>query len=125
MAHEDPVFLNQVAVAMMRATEIMEAGIGHEERDGLGLFPATGRTISRMIYGTCYYFSFGIAFPTLLVVGWLPKNNPVYHGLVDGGRAANDAVLQRSERHAIRQIADRRRFGNTPLRYLAKGAVAH
>jgi hypothetical protein len=36
--------------------------------------------------------SYGVVFPTVFVGQFIPKNNALVHGLVDGSHAARDAV---------------------------------
>jgi hypothetical protein len=36
--------------------------------------------------------SYGVVFPTVFVGQFIPKNNALVHGLVDGSQAARDAV---------------------------------
>ncbi len=54
--------------------------------------PATGRFLGRAVYRTSYAVSFGLAFPVMMVVRVMPKNNAMVHGLVDGAIAARDRV---------------------------------
>ena len=56
--------------------------------------PALGGFLSAVTYKTCYLVSYGLVFPTVLVVRAIPKENPVVHGLVDGACAAIDLVDQ-------------------------------
>ena len=39
--------------------------------------------------------SYGVVFPTLLVARAVPKDNAIVNGLVDGARAARDALEAR------------------------------
>jgi hypothetical protein len=50
------------------------------------------RTASRVTYTTAYMLSYGVVFATVFVARSLPLENPVGHGIVDGGRAARDAL---------------------------------
>ena len=54
--------------------------------------PISGNIISKSVYGVCYGLSYGLVFPTMLLVSILPTNNAFCHGLADGARAANDSV---------------------------------
>src|SRR5262245_48524665 len=47
--------------------------------------------IYRAIYGVGYYLSFGIMFPTLLIVRAIPLDNAFGDGLCDGTLAAKDS----------------------------------
>jgi hypothetical protein len=101
---DDP--LKKVAGAMMTAAEAVRAGAGDAKAAASNVLPAAGRALSKTVYAGCYYLSYGIVFPTMLVAGVFPRNNPVYYGLVDGGRAARDAVHRIHERRtAVRAAA--------------------
>ena len=54
--------------------------------------PAIGQFVSRFTYTTFYALSYGVVFPTMLVVRAIPKENCIVHGLTDGSAAARDAV---------------------------------
>jgi hypothetical protein len=49
---------------------------------------ATSLFLSRFVYTTCYTVSYGVVFPTMLLVHAIPKNNAAVQGLVDGAHAA-------------------------------------
>jgi hypothetical protein len=49
---------------------------------------------SRFVYTTCYTVSYGVVFPTMLLVHSIPKNNAAVRGLVDGAQAAMQKVDQ-------------------------------
>ncbi|MFY9656346.1 MAG: hypothetical protein WAK01_07130 [Methylocystis sp.] len=50
------------------------------------------RGLSRFAYSSSYVFAYAIVYPALFVAYSLPQDNPVMHGLRDGGRAAKDSV---------------------------------
>ena len=50
------------------------------------------RSVSSVMYTTAYMLSYGIVYAAASVVLSLPQENPVMHGLHDGGAAARDAV---------------------------------
>jgi hypothetical protein len=50
------------------------------------------QTISRMIYSGSYALAYGVVYATVFVAQSLPQDNPVMHGLSDGGRAALDEL---------------------------------
>ena len=104
-AEDDP--LKKVAGAMMTAAQAVKAGAGDASEAASNFLPAAGRAVSKTVYASCYYLSYGVVFPTMLVVGVFPKNNPVYYGLADGGRAAKDAVHQMHDRRAAMKAAAR------------------
>jgi hypothetical protein len=51
--------------------------------------------IARVLYRSSYMASYGVVFPVMLAVRLIPKDNPISHGLVDGGRAAIETVAKR------------------------------
>jgi len=69
---------------------------------------------SRSVYLTCYSLSYGVSFPTLMVVGLVPKHNPVYHGFVDGYRAAQETVQRIKTRRATIHHAAQEAWEQTP-----------
>lgn len=108
-ATDDP--LAKVAGAMKTAADAVKSGASDASTAAGNLIPAAGRAASKTVYATCYYLSYGIVFPTMLVVGVFPKNNPIYHGLVDGGHAAQDSVQGMRQRRAALKAA-RQEMGN-------------
>lgn len=51
-----------------------------------------GRFLSRLVYTASYSVSYGVVFPVMFIVHSVPTENALVRGLVDGGRAARDAV---------------------------------
>jgi hypothetical protein len=56
-----------------------------------GLLAADG-FLSRIIYTASYGVSFGIVFPVMFLAHTVPTENALVRGLIDGGRAAGEAV---------------------------------
>ena len=50
------------------------------------------QTVSRMVYSGSYALSYGVVYATVFVAQSLPQDNPVMHGLRDGGGAAMDEL---------------------------------
>lgn len=50
------------------------------------------RSCSRLTYATCYRVAYGVVYATVFLAKSIPQNNPIVQGLVDGGRAAVQAV---------------------------------
>jgi hypothetical protein len=83
----------EAADPLRAAGETMSSAI-QSARDGASeVLPAAGRFMSRMIYTTCYGLSYGIVFPTMMVVRMVPKDNALVHGLIDGAIAARERVF--------------------------------
>ena len=58
------------------------------------LAPAAGRVASQAVYKTCYSLSFCAVFPVIFIARWIPRENAVVRGLIDGAHAAVDSVDQ-------------------------------
>ena len=52
------------------------------------------QTMSRMIYSGSYALAYGVVYAAVFVAQSLPQDNPVMHGLRDGGGAAMDELSQ-------------------------------
>ena len=52
------------------------------------------RTAARVTYTTSYVLAYGVVFATVFVAKSIPRENPVMHGIVDGGCAATDALTR-------------------------------
>ena len=50
------------------------------------------QTMSRLIYSGSYALAYGIVYAAVFVAQSLPQDNPVMHGLHDGGGAAMDEL---------------------------------
>jgi hypothetical protein len=50
------------------------------------------QTMSRMIYSGSYALAYGIVYAAVFVAQSLPQDNPMMHGLRDGGGAAMDEL---------------------------------
>ena len=50
------------------------------------------QTMSRLIYSGSYALAYGIVYAAVFVAQSLPQDNPVMHGLRDGGAAAMDEL---------------------------------
>jgi hypothetical protein len=61
------------------------------------------------VYSACYYLSFGLTFPTLLVARALPTTRAARRGFRDGATAAKGSVGHLRERtgHAVNAAAQR------------------
>ena len=89
-AISDP--LNSVANALDAAVQSAKGGMEDVRATVSGALPAITSSLSGLTYKTCYAISYGIVFPTILVVRAIPKENAFVHGLIDGARAATDVA---------------------------------
>jgi hypothetical protein len=58
--------------------------------------PASGvdamQWLSRMTYSGSYVLAYGVVYAAVFIAQSLPQENPVMHGMRDGGRAALDQL---------------------------------
>ncbi|HZW33268.1 MAG TPA: hypothetical protein VFF52_21300 [Isosphaeraceae bacterium] len=88
--------LRTAADAMALAVQAAKDGASDAQAKVAEMMPAVGGFLSRLTYTTCYAVSYGVVFPTLLVVRAIPKDNAMVHGFVDGALAARDALANRA-----------------------------
>jgi len=84
--------LRSAADAMALALQAAKDGAADAQERVSQMMPAVGGFVSRLTYTTCYAVSYGVVFPTLMVARAVPKDNAIVNGLVDGARAARDAM---------------------------------
>ena len=84
--------LKTAADAMSLALQAARDGASDAQDKVSEIMPAIGGFLGRLVYTTSYAVSYGVVFPTLFVAQAVPKDNALVHGLVDGARAARDAV---------------------------------
>lgn len=87
---DDP--LKSVADALETAVQAARDGAADARAAIEGTLPVATGILSRLAYRTCYAFSYGIVFPTALVVRSIPKNNVIVNGFIDGAHAAGDKL---------------------------------
>jgi hypothetical protein len=87
--------LKTAADAMSQAVQAARDGAADAQTRVAEMMPAVSGFVSRLVYTTSYAVSFGVVFPTLFVVQVIPKDNALVYGLVDGARAARDALNNR------------------------------
>jgi hypothetical protein len=84
--------LRSAADAMALALQAAKDGAADAQDRINEMMPAIGGFVSRLTYTTCYAVSYGVVFPALFVARAVPKDNAIVNGLVDGARAARDAI---------------------------------
>jgi len=97
--------LKSVSTAMATAAEAVREGTSDALARVKQALPATGEYVSRFVYSSCYYLSYGVVFPTLFVTSCLPGCGTIADGLVDGAVAASDVIVDMKEKAAARKIA--------------------
>jgi hypothetical protein len=98
--------LRSAADAMALALQAAREGASDAQERVNQMMPAVGGFVSRLTYTTCYAVSYGVVFPSLLVARAVPKDNAIVNGLVDGARAARDAIGSRGESTAPGTASD-------------------
>ena len=84
--------LNSVANALDAAVQSAKGGMEDVKATVSGALPSITSSLSGLTYKSCYAISYGIVFPTILVIRAIPKENAVVHGFIDGARAATDLL---------------------------------
>jgi hypothetical protein len=84
--------LKAVADALDVAVKATQDGAERAREAASGAMPAAGEFLSQAAYKACYGISFGVVFPTMLLVRAIPKDNAAVHGFIDGTQAALDLL---------------------------------
>jgi hypothetical protein len=84
--------LKAVADAMDAAVEAAKEGAGRARSTAAEALPAAGELLSQVVYKTSYAVAFGVVLPAAMLARAIPKNNAAVNGIVDGARAAMDAI---------------------------------
>jgi hypothetical protein len=95
--------LKSVATAMANAAEAVRDGATDAAAKVQGALPATGKFISRFVYSTFYFASYGVVFPTMFVAHVVPGLGPIADGLTDGANAANDVIQEMKTKRAAKK----------------------
>ncbi len=90
--------LKIVADALDTAVQATKDGVEQARATAGDVIPAAGQFLSQAAYKTCYGISFGVVYPTMLLVGLIPKNNAAVNGLIDGAHAAMDSLTEMKSR---------------------------
>ena len=91
------------ADAIRSAADAVGDGLGTAVAIVQSAIPKTRNFISRAVYSTFYYGSYGVVFPTLFVAGVIPGMGPIKNGLIDGAVAATDKIRDRREKRLARR----------------------
>ncbi|MGP0062206.1 MAG: hypothetical protein ACLQGP_01220 [Isosphaeraceae bacterium] len=86
--------LKVVADALDATVKATKEGVDKARETASDAIPAAGQFLSEATYKTCYAISYGIVFPTMLLVHSIPKNNAAVNGLIDGAHAAMDSLRE-------------------------------
>lgn len=72
----------------------------------------------KVVYSTCYSLSFGVCFPVFLLCRYVPKENALVRGMIDGSAAASqhvsDWLARRDEqKESAEEIAEEKLVSET------------
>jgi len=97
--------LKNVATAMTTAAQAAREGAGDAIAQAKKAGPAARELVSKFVYSSFYYLSYGVVFPTLLVANYVPGGGPIADGLLDGATAASEVIGDIKEQSAARKAA--------------------
>ena len=109
-AQETQAFLSSVADEMESQAAKLESSNGaalNGKSSGKSTRGLDTQFASKMVYTACYTLSYGVCYPVFLACRYIPKNNELVNGLVDGGVSANRAVDEMMVRAAEWRLARR------------------
>lgn len=97
--------LKKVATAMTTAAQAARDGAGDAISQAKKAAPAARELVSKFVYSSFYYLSYGVVFPTMLVANFVPGGGPIASGLLDGATAASEVIGDIKEQSAARKAA--------------------
>jgi len=89
---EDESALRSVAAAMRDAAATASEHAAKVKQSASGAGYDAVQNVSRFVYTGSYVLAYGVVYAAVFVARSLPQENPVMHGLRDGGRAALDEL---------------------------------
>jgi hypothetical protein len=84
--------LKTVAEALEKAAQTVSDTAADAKSTMERALPGATSFLSKWVYNTCYGVSYGVVFPTVLIAKSIPVDNAFVNGLMDGAKAAMDAV---------------------------------
>jgi len=87
------------AALVTRNIEAIQGDVPTTRANKWNIVPAIGRAISKAVYGTFYYASYGIVLTAVTVAQSIPADNAMGRGVKDGAAAA-EADFQKWQAHA-------------------------
>jgi hypothetical protein len=104
---ETNAFLSDVADRLESAASNLEAGAQSVNAAATNWSEKylNANFASKLAYTACYTLSYGVCFPIFVACHYIPKNNSLIEGLVDGGASANESVDQMMERIKANRLA--------------------
>jgi hypothetical protein len=89
----DDAAMHAIAEAMREAARTVPEPAGKVGTSASDAGPRALETISRMVYTGSYVLAYGVVYAAVFVAQSLPQENPIMHGLRDGGKAAVDELV--------------------------------
>jgi hypothetical protein len=86
--------LRTAADAVALAARAAREGVADAQARASGALPHMNRIFNRLTYSSFYAISYGVVFPTMMLVGSLPQDHKAVQGLIEGGAAARDAATR-------------------------------
>ena len=106
-APETNAFLSDVADKLETAAANLESGVNSASAT-IGNWSdkyMNSNFASKLAYTACYSLSYGICFPIFVACHYVPKNNSLVEGFVDGAASANVSVDKTLERFRSSRLA--------------------
>lgn len=95
MINANPGFQDIGTLSSMWAMmEAAKSGASDAAASARSALPVAANAVSAAASATGFAIGFAASFPIFLVAAVVPKNNPLVHGCVDGGRAGLDLARQ-------------------------------
>jgi hypothetical protein len=95
--------MNSITTAIGTAGAAVRDGARSATARVQEVLPAAGQHISKFVYTSCYFMSYGVVFPTVFVANFVPGLGPIAAGVNDGASAARDYVHDLQSRAAARK----------------------
>jgi len=91
-AVEDDSAMHSVASAMRDAAATASEHAAQAKQSAGEIGSNALHSLSRMTYTGSYILAYGVVYAAVFIAQSLPQENPIMHGLRDGGRAAMDEL---------------------------------
>lgn len=84
--------LESAGAAMQTVAGALRDGTGKATAKVQDALPKVGRLVSRGVYNGSYYLTYGVVFPTALLIHVIPGGQSLVAGIHDGAIAGRDYV---------------------------------
>jgi hypothetical protein len=88
---------NDAENAGMALSNAVKEGAADAAQKASEVLPAVGKFLSKAVYGTCYYASYGVTFGALAVAKAIPADSAMSRGFHDGADSAMADFKKRQE----------------------------